>query len=150
MHLIPYFLHRASAEKSQFQMWILWVFLPQGGTHVWQTDEESPSQEFVVQEYLEPNGFLGKVKSFDSNLCLYEIDPLKTKFSDFFLWTEFLKANKEIPPTCDIWRPFFWIGTRELGAQDEWCWKEETESLMLSSFGSVSTLWDTIRQAVAI
>ena len=146
MLLLPYVLHKVSHEKAQFQMWILWVFLTNGGTHVWETDEETPDQEFVVSEYLEPNGFLGTVKLFTKNVCLYEIDPAKTNFSDFYLWNDFLRKNEEIPAGCDIWRPFFWIGTRELGRKDEWQWDNEAADLVLPNFGSVSMLWQTIHQ----
>ena len=146
MYLVPYVLHKVSHEKAQFQMWILWVFLSHGGTHVWETDEENPDQDFVVSEYLEPNGFFGEMKSFENNICLFEIDPAKTHFSDFYLWNEFLRKNQEIPGGCDIWRPFFWIGTRDYGSQDEWQWETEAAELVLPNFGPVSTLWNAVRE----
>ncbi len=148
MFLIPYVLHRTSHEKAQFQMWIVWVFLSEGGTHVWQTDEESPTQDFVLSEYFEPNGMFGQVKLFTESVCLYEIDPARTQFSDFYMWQDFLQKQQPIPKTCDVWRPFFWIGTKEFGTQDEWQWQAEAENLVLPNYGPVSQLWETLRQAI--
>ena len=153
MYLLPYTLQKMSHEKAEFSMWIAWVFLTEGGTHVWQTqDDESPSQSSVESEYFEANGFYGRTTLFDTDrgICLFEIDTVKTKFADFYMWTDFLQKQQAVPQGCDIWRPFFWVGSRELGANDEWNWYSEAAELQLGPFGTAADLWQVLRNRTIV
>ncbi len=150
MFLIPYYLEQISHPKAEFSMTIAWVFLTEGGTHLWcSDDQEEVNQEFLEQEYFQANGFVGHTTLFDTErgLCCFQVDPAKTKFADFYMWTDFLQKQEDIPQDCDIWRPFFWIGSRELGSKDEWDWLSETEEQPLGSFGTAKDLWQVLRIA---
>jgi hypothetical protein len=147
MYLLPYTLQKVSHEKAEFSMWIVWVFLTNGGTEVWKTDEEESNQTTVESEYFEANGVHGQTTLFDTDqgICLFEIDTTRTHFADFYMWTDFLQKNQTVPPGCDIWRPFFWVGSHELGVKDEWNWQSETSDLSLGSFGTATDLWQVLR-----
>ena len=133
-------------------MWIAWVFLIDAGTQVWKTDEDIPELSAIETDYMEANGFYGRVTLFDTEkgVCCFEIDPARTKFADFYMWTDFLSQQKEIPKGCDIWRPFFWIGSRELGTQDEWDWDCETCEVGLGPFGTAHDIWQVLRNTASI
>lgn len=145
MFIIPYILQNPKLSETNFNLSTLWVFTTKGGTALWETDEEICTEEEILKEYLLANGFKGRAHGVKGGCYLFEVDPSQTTLSDFYMWTDFLQMNKATPIDCDIWRPFFWIDTEELGTTNEWGWNTESESLSLGKFGSAQTLWNLIR-----
>jgi hypothetical protein len=83
---------------------ILWVFMKDGA--LWKTDEKNLTAKKIVELYLEPNGFLGRmvcVKGAPSDYAYFEIDE-RTNMGDFYMWDEILEKGGEL---ADVWRPFF-------------------------------------------
>jgi hypothetical protein len=130
MFIVPYILKKESPNSST-----LWLFLTNGSA-VWETDEENCSQEFIVENYLTPNGFFGKAKIIDK-ILYYKLDK-RTDMSNFYTWAEFLEKEVEIPKT-DLFRPFIWLG-EEIGERDDWGWYEECEQISLGKIGLIQ-LW---------
>lgn len=153
MYLLPYTLQKISHEKAEFSMWVVWIFLSEAGTQIWKAEEaEVPDQATIESEYFEANGFYGRTTLFNTEqgICAFEVDTLKTKFADFYMWTDFLQKQQPIPQGCDIWRPFFWVGSREFGTQDEWNWQSETSEISLGSFGTAADLWQVLRNRTIV
>ena len=167
MFIIPYYIEKPVKTKL-FTTWKAWVFLGNGGTQVWMSEadthrvseadthrvseadtrrvsessDSSKDQKEVINNYLAPNGFVGKTRYDKKANCMYmEINPT-TDFSDLYTWTEMLKEGKDIPREF-ILRPFVWIGETP-GASDEWGWREQCEKVSLGAYGSIATLWDGI------
>lgn len=137
MFIVPYFI-RKPLESTDFKVSTLWIFLS-GGKTVWETDEAKCSEKFMIDNYLTPNGLLGKVHKTTKTTLFFELDE-RTQIDNFYTWTEFLKTNSEIP-AVDIFRPFVWLGNSKLGEKDEWGWYEECEQISLGKFGSLIDIW---------
>jgi len=98
-------------------MWILpWIrqdgkkgvsrvlaFLYEAGV-LWETDEEICTEEFLVKEYLEPNGLALATNSFwsaDKKIWFPEISS-STPLSDFYF-------QKDLPPDDTLrWVQYYW------------------------------------------
>ena len=114
MYIIPYYIHEQLGGR------IFWVFLSQGGKKGWKTDEIGTlTNKFIENNYLIPNGFVGKSICVKGDCLYFRVDPSAMKMSDFYTWTEFLKMGKPIPSDIDIWRPFVWV--------DDEGWNNEAE-----------------------
>jgi hypothetical protein len=137
MFILPYFLQKSKMSTTGFEFSVAWVFTIDGGASVWQTDEETLSEESILEDYLEPNGFVGVSKGVVENCFVYEVDPEKTNLSDFYMWTDFLGKCQTPPTTCDVWRPFAWVG----GNDDAWGWEGQASELSLGKFGSMAKMW---------
>jgi len=109
--------------------------MTKGGTKFWETDEPSLTQKELVNLYLHPNGFYGKMKSVKENIAYFEIDSKATHMADFYTWTDFLEKGEPIPQNLDIWRPFLWLGDKEK-EKDEWGWETEVKQTMIQKFWS--------------
>jgi len=115
MYIIPYYI------KEQVGGRIFWVFLSQGGKKGWKTDEPGTlTNKFIETNYLIPNGFVGKSICVKGGCLYFRVDPAAMNMSDFYTWTDFMKAGKPIPSDIDIWRPFVWV--------DDEGWSKEAES----------------------
>jgi hypothetical protein len=145
MFLIPYRLQPSQSSETNFTLSTLWVFTTKGGTSLWETDEDTCTEEEILKEYLHANGFKGRGHGVKGGCYLFEVDPCQTPLSDFYSWTDFLQMNKPIPKDCDVWRPFVWVDTEALGTTNEWGWNTESEKETLGAFGTVRTLWELIR-----
>jgi len=146
MYIIPYILEPYHTSKSEFKLWITWIFMVNGGKAVWETDEKSIGANEVVKEYLEPNSLFGNVKFCDSNVLLFEIDTKRTKFSDFYNWNDMLDGR--VADSAELWRPWMWVGDTEMGGKDSWGWKQEMETLSLGKFGTADTLWQLLKRSI--
>lgn len=133
MLIVPYKL-----QDENKCLWTLWLFLSNGKT-VWETDEENCSEQFILDNYLTPNGLFGKVKIIGKTLY-FELNE-KTNIDNFYTWTEFLKQESEIPKV-DLFRPFTWIG-ESIGEKDQWGWYEECEQVSLGKVGLIE-IWTTV------
>lgn len=131
MLIVPYTLH---SESKSF--WTLWIFLSNGKT-VWETDEEICSEQFIVENYLTPNGLFGKVRKIINGTLYFELDE-RTNINNFYTWAEFLEKEAEIPKT-DLFRPFFWLG-ESIGERDDWGWYEECEEVSIGKMG-LNKIW---------
>lgn len=133
MLIVPYKL-----QKESQQLWTLWIFLSNG--IVWETDEEKCSEKFILDNYLTPNGFFGKVRKIIGKTLYFEINE-KTNIDNFYTWTEFLKKEVEIPKV-DLFRPFIWLG-ESIGQKDDWGWYEECEQVSLGKINLLE-VWTQI------
>jgi hypothetical protein len=135
MYLIPY-IHESTFEgHSEFTSQILWLFLAEKGKSVWQTDEEGELESsFVMNEYFIPNGMYGTIRTFTKDICLFEVDCVKTKIEDFWMWLDEKVKEDDI-----LWRPFFMIK-----GKDNYAWEEQAEKHSLGSFGSIQKIWSLL------
>ena len=135
MLIVPYSLKK----ESEGSLWTIWLFLSNGQT-VWETDEENCSEQFILDNYLTPNGLFGKVRKIIGGTLYFELND-KTNIDNFYTWTEFLQkgAEKEIPQ-IDLFRPFVWLGEVDIGKRDDWGWYEECEKVSLGKI-SLIQLW---------
>jgi hypothetical protein len=148
MYIFPYCKPTQIAKRFDTgAQWVLWCFLTEGGHALWKTDEDLLSSEDVVRDYCIPNGFVGRVTGVEKNTVFFEVDPKKTNFNDFYLWTEFLAKGQEPPLTSDLWIPFYWVGdaSKAPGGEDEWRWMAQTESQSIKGWGSLKTMWQVLR-----
>jgi len=137
MFIVPYYIE--APVQLDFKLWKAWVFLANGGTHVW---EESCTSKEAIADYLKPNGFTGKSRYDKKKDTLFmEISPT-TDFSELYTWMEFLKEGKDIPKEF-ILRPLTWIGESP-GLMDDWGWKDQCQEVSLGKFGTMADLWDGI------
>jgi hypothetical protein len=148
MFIIPYILEPYHTSKSEFKIWITWIFMVNGGKAIWETDETSIGEREVVKQYLEPNNIYGTVKFCNSDVLLVEIDTKRTKFSEFYNWNDMLQDRITDVASTELWRPWMWIGESEFGNKDSWGWKQEVDTIPLGKFGTVDTLWQLLRQHV--
>ena len=132
MLIVPYKYKTQEAEPKLLST--LWLFLTNG--LVWETDEETCSEEFIIENYLTPNGLFGKGKIVNGTLY-FELDD-RTNMNNFYTWTEFLEKEAEIPK-MDLFRPFIWLG-ESIGVRDEWGWYEECEKVSLGKIGLIQ-IW---------
>uniref|UniRef100_A0A6C0KLR3 Uncharacterized protein n=1 Tax=viral metagenome TaxID=1070528 RepID=A0A6C0KLR3_9ZZZZ len=133
MFIIPYFIETKTVEN--FTLKKAWIFMTKGGTKFWETDEPSLTQKELVNLYLHPNGFYGKMKSVKENIVYFEIDSKATHMADFYTWTDFLEKGEPIPQNLDVWRPFLWLGDKEK-EKDEWGWEVEVKQTIIQKFWS--------------
>jgi hypothetical protein len=145
MFILPYILQPPQKSSTDFTLRVAWIFTIHGGGGIWETEEELLSEEKVIQEYLEPNGFYGVSKGIIENCLVYEVDPSRTKLSDFYMWSDFIGKGQPPSEGCDIWRPFFWLGDSQLGEDDAWGWESQTTEVSLGKFGSVSKVWELLK-----
>ena len=131
MLIVPYTLSQNSKN-----LWNLWVFLSNGKT-IWETDEEICSAQFIVENYLNPNGLFGIVRKIVDGTLYFELDTT-TNINNFYTSTEFLEKEAEIPK-IDLFRPFFWVG-ESMGQRDDWGWYEECEEISLGRL-RLSEVW---------
>ena len=125
MYLVPY----ASCSPG-----LTWVFLSQG-KQVWMTEEGGTTPEEAIRDYLEPNGFQGRLRTCKrGDVLLYEVDLSKTKMSEFWQITDL-----ERPTVADAWRPFFWLEGASV----------EESAMNLGLFGSAFELGQLIRSTYA-
>ena len=146
MFIVPYILEPYHTSKSEFKIWISWIFMVNGGKAIWETDEDSIGEREVVKQYLEPNNLFGTVKYCDSNVLLLEIDAKRTKFSEFYNWTDMLEGRIPASNAIELWRPWMWIGESAFGNTDSWGWKQEVDAIPLGKFGTVDTLWKLLKE----
>jgi hypothetical protein len=144
MFILPYILQGPQKSSTESSLTVAWIFTLHGGNGIWETDEELLSEEYIVQEYLEPNGFYGQSKGILENCLVYEVDPSRTKLSDFYMWSDFLGKGQAPPEGCDVWRPFFWVGNSQLGEEDSWGWETQARELSLGKFGTADKIWKLI------
>ena len=117
--------------------------MSEGGTKLWKTDEDSLSNKEIIEQYLAPNGFHGRVTCVKGGVLYYEVNADSMNMNDFYTWTEFL-ANGNAPTSgIDIWRPFLWLGD-EPGADDEYLWRAEVKSGKLAF---LDNFWQVAKQA---
>lgn len=133
MLIVPYSLCHENIGLNS--LWTLWVFLSKGV--LWETDEEICSGQFIIDNYLTPNGFFGTIRKIVNGAVYFELD-CRTKINNFYTWSEFLEKETEIPQ-IDLFRPFFWVG-EELGDRDDWGWQEECEEISLGRL-NLSQVW---------
>ena len=86
------------------------IFLDKAGKQSWATEEEDSShytEKELIQEYLEPNGFVSKkiVINSKKSLGLIEIDEEKLRLNDFYNWDEALA----MPSKPECWRSFYFF-----------------------------------------
>jgi hypothetical protein len=144
MLIIPYRLQPPQKSTTDFTMTVAWIFTTCGGTAVWETDEATPTEQQVIEDYLHANGFFGTSRGVHDDCLFFEIDPEKTKFSDFWVWSDFLEKGHAPSENIDVWRPFFWIGEVGVGQDDSWGWMNQTKELTLTKFGSLDKFWKII------
>jgi hypothetical protein len=137
MFLLPFYTTK-SEVKDLFQFHTAWIFMLQGGSQIWETEEANLTFDEIDRLYFKPNGLSGKLFSIHENIVLYEIDQTQTKLSDFYVWNEFLSKEEPISQTKDIWRPFFYLDTVDT---DNWDWKQQTETIIFPKFGSIQKFW---------
>jgi len=143
MFIVPYILNPSRKSTTDFTLDVVWIFTTNGGTGIWETDEES-SEEEIIQTYLLENGFHGTSRGVKEGCLFYEVDPSRTNLSDFYMWTDFLGKGHMPPLGCDVWRPFFWVGSGTVGKEDEWGWSQQAADLTLGRFGSIQKVWNHI------
>ena len=103
---------------------------------MWQTDEAKPTPDFVVREYLEPNGLFGSY-SVKGDCLYYAIDTKRTNKNSFYTW--FDDAGDDV----ECWRPFFWLG--DDSAADTWGWSDIARETSLGSYGSLERVWKDLQ-----
>lgn len=129
--------------------------MSEGGTKLWKTDEDTLSNKDIIEQYLVPNGFYGRVisppvskqsvskASAKSGVLYYEVNPDMMNMSDFYTWTEFLASGNVPTSDIDIWRPFLWLGDTP-GGDDEYLWRAEVKSAAKVSF--LDDFWQIVKQ----
>ena len=132
MYILPYYIVKSSA--TEFKAQTAWIFL-ECGKKLWETENKKLTNKQVINEYLIPNGFVGRCVCVKENVMYFEVDPSKMKMSEFYTWTDFLSEEKPIPQNLDIWRPFLLLGE----PADDYFWKSEAEYFpFLNSFWSLA------------
>ena len=142
MFIIPYILQPAKISQTEFALSTLWVFMSDGGKTIWETDEDTCSEEEILEEYILANGFKGRALGVKDGCYLFEVDDETTKLSEFYSWTDFTKKEEE--PSGYTWRPFFWIDDAEPSNSDNWGWEKEADGMSIEKFGTVKRLWDLL------
>jgi hypothetical protein len=141
MFIIPYYFTKSQVQsKTEFKLWKAYVFL--SGGSIWETEEKKISAVKVVDSYLTPNGFVGRVTLVTKTAMYFEIDQEKTNLKNFYYWTDsFAEAD-------DVFRPFTWLGDTRPGQEDDWGWSEECDSLPLGKFGTATDLWKGLEHSL--
>ena len=140
MFIIPYyFVKDAVQSKTEFKLWKAYVFLT--GGEIWETSEKKISASQIVDSYLTPNGFVGRVTLVTKTAMYFEVDQEKTNLKNFYYWTETFEDR-------DLFRPFTWLGDTQPGQEDDWGWSEECNSLQLGKFGTATDLWKGLEHSL--
>ena len=135
MFICPYYLNVTNQYNTS--LWKAWIFLSEGGTKLWKTDEDGLSIEEIIDQYLKPNGFCGTVKSVKDGVIYYEVNPKEMKLDDFYSWKDFLECANIPRLDIDLWRPFIW-----LGKDDEFMWNNEIKSF--GKLGWLEEFWKSV------
>ncbi len=135
MYILPYI--RKDPCSTEVPLTQLWLFLANGGTRVWKTDEAKPSVDYVVREYLMSNGLYG-TPQLKGDCLYYAIDTTKTKKESFYTWLD--EGVEEL----ECWRPFFWLGSST--EEDTWGWAEIAREMSLGPFGSFERIWKDLQE----
>lgn len=128
MYILPYYKSK-SIKNTLFNYECVCVFLVEKGKAIWQTDEEKPTLQYVIKNYLEPNGIVGEV-SVKGDTILCKIDLSSVNIDSFYTFVEQEKAD-------EVWRPFYRV--------EEAGWDEEAQKESLGSFGSVKKIWELVK-----
>jgi hypothetical protein len=152
MFIIPYYFVKDEVQsKTEFKLWKAYVFLT--GGEIWESLEsleslktckgkkKTPASQ-IVDSYLTPNGFVGRVTLVTKTALYYEVDQEKTNLKNFYYWTD-SHENAE-----DVFRPFTWLGDTRPGQEDDWGWSEECNSLLLGKFGTATDLWKGLEHSL--
>ena len=99
MKVVPFFL---TQKNGQLAMTKLTIFLAHGGKAFWQTEEETVTQQELVEQYLEVNGIVSLRIQFTQGVVFVQVDPKQTKLEDFYTWEEAYKHPQR--PEC--WRSY--------------------------------------------
>jgi hypothetical protein len=139
MFIIPYFVKNELESISEFKIWNAWVFLASGGSAVWETDEDCGESE-IVDIYLKPNGFVGRVTSVTANCLYYELNPSAMDMKNYYMWSDSFDSE------ANVFRPFIWLGAANpfdpsTSLRDQWGWFEECEMISLGKYGNAADLW---------
>ena len=101
-YIIPYIkLDSKKGNSQNFDLQRIWVFMRGKGKSLWhvELEDQTKSAEWIINEYLNPNGFNGSGKIIDSNLY-FEMNTI-----DWNSWyTIYDETDEE-----DVWRPFFHV-----------------------------------------
>ena len=143
MLICPYYLKANYNEGSHVKIWTAWIFMSEGGTKLWKTDEDSISNKEMIEQYLAPNGFYGRVTCAKGGVLYYEVNPDTMNMCDFYIWTEFLASGNTPTSGIDIWRPFLWLGDKP-GCDDEYLWRAEVKSAGKLAF--LDDFWQVAKQ----
>ena len=137
MFIIPYILTSHLESKSEFKIWLAWVFT--ADKQIWETDpaDASKSHDEIVEEYLAPNGIYGNIKPSSPEYLLYEVDTTKTNIKDFY-------TSRDDVSEGNMWQSFVWVGSNAT-EDDMWGWSIAAHDLPLGKFGTVNTLWKLLR-----
>jgi hypothetical protein len=151
MFIVPFFKKNSVKSSAGFDIQTVWVFLTAGGTTIWETEETNDakcSEKFVIENYLTPNGFIGKVFKKTKKTLFFEINLEATNIDNFYSWSDFLKKESPIPDQLELFRPFLWIGdaAAEVDEENDWGWMEECREVSLGKFGTLADLWDGLRE----
>lgn len=154
MFIVPFFIKDSVESSVGFSIQTAWVFLTAGGTTVWETDETKESQcseKFIIDNYLKPNGFVGKVWKKTKKTLFFEINLSSTNIENFYSWSDFLKKESHIPEQIELFRPFIWIGcgsgSESNESDNDWGWVEECREVSLGKFGTLADLWEGLRSS---
>lgn len=118
MYILPYYIEKKESKELGCVMLTAWIFL--SGDKLWKTDEEKLTKKQAIDTYLDPNGFKGSFKCVKGDTMYFEVDTVSTNMSEFYSWKDFLGSAERIPD-IQLWRPFFLV--KDLGTNDEFCWK---------------------------
>jgi hypothetical protein len=105
MYIIPYFFGSPIDFKPDGNLHSLWIFMTEGGTQFWKTDESDSkkSADILVTEYLTENEFRGSLTGVKGDCLFFQVDRHATKLTSFYTWPEGFGVDTE------GWRPFFWL-----------------------------------------
>jgi hypothetical protein len=107
MIILPYYIVKQSDSPLSY---VAWIFLMNGGKQLWKTDETGKlTNKFVIDNYLTPNGIMGKCHCVKGDVMYFQVDTVVTKIANFYKLTDFLKEGRAAPDDIDIWRPFVWL-----------------------------------------
>jgi hypothetical protein len=120
MFIIPFY-----RALDNVQLRIIWIFATNNGKSIWKTDEKKPTVNYVIKEYLEPNGFIGNYKLIENTLF---VEMNRIDFNEYYKYTDSLPEGVK-----EVWKPFF--------LSPEADWEEEADKISLGDFGSVKHLW---------
>jgi hypothetical protein len=139
MKLVPFFLTKRIQKNlgpSDLTIYKLMVFLDKAGKQSWSTEGESPTEKELINDYLEPNGFVAKKIVIHSNrsLALIEVDQEKLSLNDFYNWDEALAMQAK--PEC--WRPFYFFKDRN---GDDWWSPKHILDAEVQGLGSIYFLF---------
>jgi hypothetical protein len=111
------------------------LFLANGGSQFWKTEENEISIENLQVEYLEPNGFSGASVIGVDEIFLVLLPPTFDT-SSFYSWGE-----EDAIGEVDLWRTFYWMET-----ENEKGWERQADSLKIENL-SLTQIWRMISAA---